>query len=206
MPDSRPASTGINKQRDAVAIPRIQSAARRFTFLLPVAVFAVIAVALGIGLTLNPREIPSALIGQAVPEFDLPPVEGTPLGLSSKDLRGEVSLMNVWASWCAECRREHPLFMALAQRGTVPIYGLNYKDRPGEARAWLDELGDPYTRNGADSDGRVGIELGVYGVPETFVIDQQGRIAHKHIGAINARTLEDELLAVVSDLRRSGGQ
>ena len=206
MPDPRPTSTGNVKQRDAVALPRSQAAARRLGALLPVAVFAVIAVALGIGLTLNPREIPSALIGQAVPEFDLPPVEGTSLGLSSQDLRGEVSLVNVWASWCVECRREHPLFMALAQRGTVPIYGLNYKDRPGEARAWLDELGDPYARNGADRNGRVGIEFGVYGVPETFVIDQQGRIAHKHIGAINARTLEEELLAVVSDLRRSGGQ
>jgi cytochrome c biogenesis protein CcmG/thiol:disulfide interchange protein DsbE len=182
------------------------AAAGRAGVLLPVLVFAVIAVALGVGLTMNPREIPSALIGQSVPEFDLPPVQGSPLGLSSEDLRGEVSLVNVWASWCTECRVEHPLFMDLAKRQVVPLHGINYKDLPKDARKWLNDLGDPYTRNGADRNGRAAIDLGVYGVPETFVIDQQGRIAYKHIGAVTPDVLRDEILVLVRDLRQQGQQ
>lgn len=176
---------------------------RRLTYFIPVAVFAVIAVAFAVGLTLNPREIPSALIGKPVPEFALPPVQGRSLGLSSEDLRGEVSLVNVWASWCAECRREHPVLMDLARRHVVALHGLNYKDRPDAAQAWLDGLGDPYTRNGADRDGRVAIDWGVYGVPETFVVDRRGRIAYKHIGAMTERVVAEKILPLVEDLRRS---
>jgi cytochrome c biogenesis protein CcmG/thiol:disulfide interchange protein DsbE len=142
------------------------------------------------------------MIGKLVPEFTLAPVEGRTLGLSASDLKGEVSLVNVFASWCAECRREHPLLMKLREDDIVPVHGLNYKDTPEDAREWLDGLGDPYTRTGADLDGRVAIEFGVYGVPETFVIDKSGRIAHKHIGAISADALETEILPLVETLRR----
>jgi len=143
----------------AARVVRSQSRPNRIRgfrlYALPLVVFGVIAVAFAIGLTLNPRELPSALIGKAVPQFDLPPVEGRTLGLSSKDLVGEVSLVNVFASWCLECKAEHPTFMAIARNKTVPLYGLNYKDKPEDAKRWLDELGDPYTRTGADVTGRV---------------------------------------------------
>ena len=175
---------------------------RRFPYVFPLLGFIVIAAAFAIGLTLDPREIPSVLIGKQVPEFDLAPVDGRTRGLSSKDLKGEVSLVNVFASWCTECRREHPLFMEMTAQGVVPVHGLNYRDKPDDARNWLDELGDPYTRTGADLDGRVGIDWGVYGVPETFIVDISGRIAHKHIGAITPKALNEEILPLVRDLRR----
>ncbi len=172
-----------------------------FKFLVPLAIFFAIGIFLGIGLTLDPREVPSPLIGKPVPEFSLPPVQRRAEGLSNKDLVGEVSLVNVFASWCTACRDEHPLFMQMYQENIVPIHGLNYKDRPQDAAAWLDALGDPYTRTGADINGRVGIDWGVYGVPETFVIDRNGRIAYKHIGAINGRVLEETLLPLIETLR-----
>jgi cytochrome c biogenesis protein CcmG/thiol:disulfide interchange protein DsbE len=170
-------------------------------FLVPLVIFVAIGIFLAIGLTLDPREVPSPLIGKPVPEFTLPPVQGRAEGLSDKDLIGEVSLVNVFASWCTACRDEHPLFMQLYQDNIVPIHGLNYKDRPQDAAAWLNALGDPYTRTGADIDGRVGIDWGVYGVPETFVIDRHGRIAYKHIGAINGRVLKETLLPLIEKLR-----
>ena len=175
---------------------------RRLAFLLPVAVFGIVALGLAIGLTRNPQVIPSALIGEPVPAFALPPVQGRRLGLSNADLKGEVSLVNVFASWCTACRYEHPLFMRLAQGGVVPIHGLNYKDRPEDAAKWLDDLGDPYTRTGADRDGRVGIEWGVYGVPETFVIGKDGVIVHKHIGPVSADDLEKTILPLIERLRQ----
>lgn len=175
---------------------------RRPAFLAPIAIFVALAVALAYGLTRDPREIPSALIGEPVPEFSLPPVPRYGPGLSSADLKGEVSLVNVFASWCTACRYEHPLFMRLKEEGVVPIHGLNYKDAPEDAAAWLDELGAPYTRTGADRDGRVPIEWGVYGVPETFVIDQEGRIAFKQVGPVTAEVLETEILPLVRELRR----
>jgi len=178
------------------------SALRRVGFLLPVLVFVMVAVGLGIGLTRNLQEIPSALIGKPVPEFSLPPVDGRTLGLASSGLEGEVSLVNVFASWCTACRYEHPSFMRLAGSGVVSIHGLNYKDRPADAAKWLDYLGDSYTRTGADLDGRVGIEWGVYGVPETFVISKDGVIVHKHIGPVTANDLEETILPLIEGLRR----
>ena len=169
--------------------------------LWPLAIFAVIAVFLGVGLTLNPREIPSPLIGKPVPEFRLEPVKGRALGLASSDLRGEVSIVNVFASWCVECRAEHPLWMQIRSEGSVPLHGLNYKDRPEDAARWLDELGDPYTRTGADLNGRVGIDWGVYGVPETFVVDKHGMIRHKLIGAVTRKTLDEKVLPLVRKLQ-----
>ncbi|MBI4294302.1 MAG: DsbE family thiol:disulfide interchange protein [Betaproteobacteria bacterium] len=169
---------------------------------VPLFVFLVMGVFLGIGLTLNPREVPSPLIGKPVPEFSLPPVKGRALGLASADLKGEVSLVNVFASWCVACREEHPILMQLSRSGTVPIHGLNYKDKPNDAEAWLNELGDPYKRTGADISGRVAIDWGVYGVPETFVIDRNGYIAHKHIGPISPKALNETILPLIKKLQQ----
>ena len=169
---------------------------------IPLLVFLLMAVFLGIGLTMNPRDIPSPLIGKMVPEFSLPPVKGGTLGLASADLRGEVSVVNVFASWCVACREEHPILMGIKKKGIVPLHGLNYKDKPDDARAWLDEMGDPYTRIGADIAGRVAIDWGVYGVPETFVIDRDGRIAYKHIGAVTPEVLRDKLIPLIRKLKQ----
>ena len=171
-------------------------------FMIPIAVFAVLVAALAWGLTIDPKVLPSTLVGKRVPEFQLPPVKGRNLGLSSADLEGEVSLVNVFASWCVACRAEHPLFMRLKSEGVVAMHGLNYKDRPVDAAKWLDTLGDPYTRTGADRDGRVAIEWGVYGVPETFVITKDGRIAHKHIGPLTQKDLDETVLPLVERLRK----
>ena len=173
----------------------------RLSAYLPLLAFLGLVVIFGIGLTLDPRKIPSPLIGKPVPVFDLPPVKGRELGLSSADLKGEVSLVNVFASWCTACREEHPLLMELKEQGLVPIHGLNYKDKPADAERWLNELGDSYTRTGADIDGRVGIDWGVYGVPETFVIDRDGRIAYKHIGALTRDVLQKKIIPLISELR-----
>ena len=174
----------------------------RGIFLLPLLVFAGLAVGLGWGLTRNPEVLPSPQIGRPVPEFSLPPVKGRTLGLSSADLRGEVSLVNVFASWCTACRYEHPVFMSLKEEGAVPIHGINYKDRPDDAANWLDTLGDPYTRTGADLDGRVSIEWGVYGVPETFVIDRNGRIAFKQVGPVLPEIWRNKIAPLIEELRR----
>ena len=170
-------------------------------FILPVALFAGVAAALAVGLTLKPGQIPSVMIDKPVPEFDLPAVMGRPRGLASAELKGEVRLVNFFASWCVACRAEHPLLNRLTRDGVVPVYGVNYKDKPEDARAWLDRLGDPYVRSGADIPGRVGIDWGVYGLPETFIVDRDGRIVYKHIGASNAETLEDIILPIVEKLR-----
>lgn len=183
----------------------IYAQSRRWLVLLPVAVFAALAVALLWGLWNKDERLPSTLIGKPVPEFDLPPIVGRETGLSSADLRGDVSIVNVWASWCVPCRVEMPLLVELAATGTVPIHGINYKDDPEEALAFLDELGDPYTGIGADTTGRVAIDWGVYGLPETFVIDAKGIIAYKHVGPFDRRSLEDTILPVVQRLQAEGG-
>lgn len=175
---------------------------RSFLVFLPLAVVAALTIAMAWGLTRDPSDLPSMLIGKTVPDFDLPPVQGRLLGLSSGDLKGEVSLVNVFASWCVACRAEHPLFMQLAAQGTVPLHGLNYKDQPDDAAKWLDSLGDPYTRTGADISGRVAIDWGVYGVPETFVIGADWRVAYKHIGPVNQEVLDETILPLVEKLRQ----
>ena len=173
---------------------------RRLLYVVPVLVFAAIGVGLAVGLTRDPGTLPSALLEKPVPEFELPGLDGGE-GLSSGDLKGQVSLVNVFASWCVPCRVEHPVLMQLAESG-VPIYGINYKDPADQAQAWLAELGDPFEKIGADRSGRVGIEWGVYGVPETFVVDAEGRIRHRHVGPLQARDLEGSLLPILSELRR----
>lgn len=168
---------------------------------LPLLIFIGIAVFLGIGLTLDPKEVPSPLIGKPVPQFSLPAVKGRELSLKTEDLKGEVSLVNVFASWCVACRQEHPIFMDIKAKNLVPLHGINYKDKPDDAAAWLDELGDPYTRTGADIDGMVGIDWGVYGVPETFVISKQGTIAYKQIGPISKKIWDETIWPIIQQER-----
>ena len=195
----------IQAMDETLTAPAGTAAPRRlWLYLLPVAVFAGIGALLYAGLYRDPTLVPSPLIGKPVPRFALGPVQGREQGLSSRDLRGEVTLVNVFASWCIACRDEHPLLLALEREGVIPIHGLNYKDAPDDAAAWLDALGDPYTRTGADLDGRVGLDWGVYGVPETFVVDRSGRIAYKHIGPVTPRVLDDVILPLVHALRADG--
>lgn len=170
--------------------------------LLPLAVALVIGGFLFVGLSLRPKEIPSVLIGKSVPEFDLPALPARPKGLKTADLKGQVSLVNVFASWCVSCRVEHPLFMKLKAQGVVPLHGLNYKDEGAAAMGWLKRYGDPYDRVGHDLKGRVGIDWGVYGVPETFLINAEGRIVCKHIGPVMESDLKEKLLPAVAALRR----
>ena len=176
---------------------------RWLLFGVPLALFLLVAVFLGIGLTRDPSTLPSALVGKPAPDFTLPPLEGRDQhGFSRADLGGRPMLINVFASWCTACRLEHPVFMRLKAEGVVPIHGINYKDRPDDAAAWLDELGDPYTRTGADRDGRVAIDWGVYGVPETFIVDRDGRVAFKQVGPITPEVYAGTIAPVLERLRR----
>lgn len=176
---------------------------RRLLLSVPVVGFAAVGAVFAVGLSLDPGKLPSTLIGKAVPKFSLPPVQGRTLGLSSGNLVGEVSLVNFFASWCVACRAEHPIFMQLAREKTVPVHGINYKDVPDDAAHWLNTMGDPYTRTGADLNGRVAIDWGVYGVPETFVVGADGMIAYKHIGAITEEALEKTILPLIKRLRKA---
>ncbi len=181
--------------------PEPVPATRRWLFALPVLGFGALALAFAAGLGRDPAIVPSALIDQQVPAFDLPPVPGRTLGLASADLKGEVSLVNVFASWCVACREEHPILLRIATDGLVPVHGLAYKDAAEDAARWLDDMGDPYARTGLDRDGRVGIDFGVYGVPETFVIDAQGRIRFKQIGPITPEAWERDIWPLIQRLR-----
>ena len=171
-------------------------------FFIPLAVFLLLAVFLGIGLTLNPREVPSPLIDKPAPAFSLPQLRDPQVTLTAESLRGKVWLLNVFASWCTPCLEEHPLLVELAAGGAVPIYGLNYKDARDAALKWLGRHGDPYTAVIVDPDGRAGIDYGVYGVPETFVIGRQGVIRFKHVGPLNRKVLEDRILPLVRQLQK----
>ncbi len=170
---------------------------------LPLAIFVVIVGFLYTGLARNPREIPSPLVGQPAPQFTLAQLHEPTKSLGTADMKGQVWLLNVWASWCVSCRVEHPLLLELAKAKIVPIVGLNYKDRVREGKSWLVELGDPYAVSVVDADGRVGIDWGVYGVPETFVVDKQGVIRYKQIGPVTAAALERKILPLVRELQRS---
>ena len=172
---------------------------RGWIFLLPAALFALLAAGFYVGLGIDSNVLPSALIDQPAPDFALPPLPGEEHGFSSADLRGHVSLVNVFASWCVPCRIEHPVLTALAQSKRVAIYGIDYKDKHDAALAWIAELGNPYVRIGAD-DGRVGIDWGVYGVPETFIVDRDGRIRYKHVGPLAAADVERSILPLVTRL------
>ena len=172
-------------------------------YLLPLLVFVVMAGFLAIGLKLDPKEVPSPLIGKPAPGFDLPQLAAPDKRLAAQDLRGQVWLLNVWASWCVACQQEHPLLVELSKTGRVKLYGLNYKDKRDDALGWLRRYGDPYLQSVSDTDGLVGIDYGVYGVPETFVIDKQGVIRHKQIGPVTAESLRDTLLPLVAQLEQA---
>ena len=171
-------------------------------FFLPLGLFLVLVVFLAIGLTRDPREIPSPLVGKPAPAFALPVLSDPQRSFRSEEMRGKVWLLNAWASWCAACQDEHPVLLRLAKSGVVPIYGLDYKDERPNALAWLNELGDPYTLNISDTDGRVAINYGIYGVPETFVIDREGVIRYKHTGPITEEVLQKKILPLVKELQR----
>jgi cytochrome c biogenesis protein CcmG/thiol:disulfide interchange protein DsbE len=169
-------------------------------YLLPLAAFLVLLGFLGAGLRMNPREIPSPLVGKAAPPFQLPRLDEPARVLAPEDLRGKVWLLNVWASWCAACRQEHGVLLDLARSGAVPVYGLNYKDQRDPALAWLKNLGNPYRLSASDANGLVGIDYGVYGVPETFVVDKNGVIRYKQIGPLTPEALRDVILPLVRQL------
>ena len=193
-------------------------------YLLPLIVFAVLVGFLAVGLTLNPREVPSPLIDKPAPAFSLPRLDAPEQQLALQDMKGKVWLLNVWASWCVACRQEHPLLVRMARQKLVPVVGLNYKEVRGDgalnvrgmaleaetalaverARGWLSDHGDPYVLSVLDVDGRVGIDFGVYGVPETFLIDAEGRIRYKHIGPITPDSLQQVIMPKVEELRRAG--
>jgi len=172
----------------------------RTRFLVPLGIFFALLVLLGVGLTLNPREVPSPLIGKPAPAFDLPQLHRPDLSFTHKEMLGKVWVLNVWASWCVACREEHPVILDLAKSGVVPVLGLNYKDERSDGLRWLAQFGDPYQLSLYDHAGQVGIDYGVYGVPETFVIDKQGVIRYKRIGVLTPQLVRDKLLPLLKEL------
>jgi cytochrome c biogenesis protein CcmG/thiol:disulfide interchange protein DsbE len=170
-------------------------------FLVPLIMFFVVVGFLAVGLNLNPREVPSPLVGKPAPMFSLPRLDNPEQVISPKDMLGQVWLFNVWASWCGACKDEHPLLMKLSESGVVPLYGMDYKDTREEAQKWLAHGGNPYIASVMDMDGRVGIDYGVYGVPETYVIDKTGVIAYKQIGPITEDVLRNKILPLVKGLQ-----
>jgi cytochrome c biogenesis protein CcmG, thiol:disulfide interchange protein DsbE len=173
-------------------------------YLIPLGIFLVLVVFLAIGLGRDPHEVPSPLINKAAPTFRLPQLKEPSKTFSAEDMRGKVWVLNVWASWCVSCRDEHPLLIEYAKTGAVPIYGLNWKDKRGDALAWLGDLGDPYVLSASDLDGRVAIDYGVYGAPETYLIDQNGTIRFKQIGPVTPDVWKDKFLPLVQQLNREG--
>jgi cytochrome c biogenesis protein CcmG, thiol:disulfide interchange protein DsbE len=171
--------------------------------LLPLAVFLIIVAFLWVGLYRDPREVPSPLVDKPAPTFTLAQLHAPGKQLSTSDMKGQVWLLNVWASWCVSCRVEHPLLVELARANVVPVIGLNYKDRNELGKQWLAQNGDPYKLSVVDADGRVGIDWGVYGVPETFVIDKNGTIRFKQIGPLTTEALEQKILPLVRQLQKA---
>lgn len=171
-------------------------------YLIPLGIFVLLLVFLGIGLTKDPREVPSPFIGKAAPAFTLPQLQRPDLKISNTDMKGQVWLLNVWASWCESCRDEHPLLVEYSKRKEVPIYGLDYKDEPADGIKWLEQFGNPYTNSIVDRDGLVGIDYGVYGVPETFVIDKQGIIRYKQIGVVTPEAWDKTIMPLVKKLQQ----
>ena len=171
-------------------------------FLWPLVGFVVLVVLLAVGLRLNPRDVPSPLVGKPAPAFALPRLDTPDKEFSPREMLGKVWLLNVWASWCVSCRQEHPLLVAFAKEGKVPVVGLNYKDQLADAKNWLAKFGDPYVLSAVDADGRVGIDYGVYGVPETYVIDKAGMIRMKHTGPITPESLKTQILPLIAELSK----
>ncbi len=172
------------------------------TLLVPLGLFIVLVVFLAIGLTRDPREVPSPLIGKAAPAFSAPRLHAPDQKFSGKDMLGKVWLLNVWASWCVACRQEHPILMEFAKTKALPLIGLDYKDQAVDGLKWLARFGDPYDLSITDLDGRIGIDFGVYGVPETFLIDKAGVIRYKHIGPVTEDAIKDIILPMARELQK----
>jgi cytochrome c biogenesis protein CcmG/thiol:disulfide interchange protein DsbE len=170
-------------------------------YLLPVILFFVLCGFLFIGLYKDPSEVPSPLIGKSVPEFTLPTLENNSIQFTSNEFLGKVSVLNVWATWCFACKQEHPALLELARRDIAPIYGLNYKDDAAQARVYLRDFGNPFVANAFDEAGRVAIDWGVYGAPETFLIDKKGTIRFKHIGPLTLNDLDNKLQPLILELK-----
>ncbi|MDH4190447.1 MAG: DsbE family thiol:disulfide interchange protein [Betaproteobacteria bacterium] len=171
-------------------------------YLWPLGIFLVMVVFLAVGLGLDPREVPSPLIDKPAPAFSLPVLQDPERRFSPADMRGKVWILNVWASWCVTCREEHPHLVALARQKLIPLLGLNYKDQHGAALAWLKQYGDPYDLSVEDRDGRIGIDYGVYGVPETYLIDREGVIRYKRIGVLTSEILQQKVLPLARSLQK----
>jgi len=169
---------------------------------IPLAIFVILMAFLYVGLSRDPREVPSPLVDKPAPAFALAELHDPARKLTNADLKGKVWLLNVWASWCVSCRAEHPLLMQLAASNVVPVYGLDYKDKPDAGLAWLAQNGNPYTASVVDRDGRVGIDYGVYGVPETFLIDKLGIVRYKQIGPLTVESLQQKILPLVRELQK----
>jgi cytochrome c biogenesis protein CcmG/thiol:disulfide interchange protein DsbE len=183
----------------AVALPRV---------LVPLGVFGALVALLAVGLTLDPREVPSPLVGKPAPQFTLPLLHAPEKTFSPSEMTGRAWMLNVWASWCPPCLAEHPIVTDLARSGLAPVVGLNYKDRREDALAWLARNGDPFLLSVADADGRIAIDYGVYGVPETYVIDRDGVIRYKHIGPLTREIAERKIVPLLRELgggRSPGG-
>ena len=171
-------------------------------FVIPLVLFAVLVVFLAIGLGRDPHTVPSALINKPAPDFALPELREPSKIVTPKQMRGKVWLLNVWGSWCAACREEHPVLLEIARSGAVPIYGLSWKDKREDALATLAELGDPYVLNASDFDGRVAIDYGITGAPETYLIDKNGIIRYKEVGQLTPEIMEKKILPMVRELNR----
>lgn len=172
-------------------------------FTLPLIAFIALVALLAVGLNLNPREVPSPLIGKPTPDFKVPQLQNPEAIFSPKEMQGKVWLLNVWASWCVSCREEHPVIVEYAKKGLLPpVVGLNYKDKRDDGLRWLARFGDPYLLSAFDADGRVGIDYGVYGVPESYLIDKAGVIRFKQIGPITPAVMENKILPLVKELNQ----
>jgi cytochrome c biogenesis protein CcmG, thiol:disulfide interchange protein DsbE len=183
--------------------PDAAAMARKLVFLVPVALFAALLVAFAIGLRHDPHLLPSALIDRPAPDFALPGLYGSAGGLTRKDLDGRVTLVNFFASWCIPCREEHPQLMVLARQPGVTLDGIAYKDKPEDSRRFFDRLGNPFGRIGVDRDGTTAIDFGVYGVPETYVIDGSGQIRYRHVGPLTPEDVKEKILPLIEQLTAS---
>ena len=173
---------------------------RALKFGIPLLLFALLVAFFAVGLSRDPREVPSPLIGKPAPMFKLEQLHQPQAAFTPENMKGKVWMLNVWASWCVSCRVEHPLLVEMARRNVVPIVGLNYKDKRDDGLQWLRKFGNPYDLSAYDDEGKVGIDYGVYGVPETFVIDKQGVIRYKQIGPITPEALEQKILPLLRTL------
>ncbi len=176
---------------------------RALKYIIPLGVFFALVIFFAIGLTKDPREVPSPLIEKPAPLFKLTQLHEPAATFAPEDMRGKVWLLNVWASWCVSCRVEHPVLVEMSRRKLVPIIGLNYKDQRDDGKQWLAKFGNPYKLSAFDNEGKVGIDYGVYGVPETFVIDKQGTIRYKQIGPVTAEALQQKILPLVRELQKA---